>query len=646
MIVIWKSSFVNFLLLLSLVSFVLIACDDNSTEPIESIKYESSSSVMSDDDFAAECYEKYGIKKDNSWTKSISDNNYINEVVCEETSKYMNLMSPTFTRCTKANYSNSKNRFDITLITENGEKFIWASLSKCKYKLGSDGDFAGTVSYSGEWTLDKCLCKENEGSVEYRDFTKETKDIAGLSSEQVSSSSKEGLADDLNTAEPESSSSEEKLDESSSSSEAEPPSSDAKEIFKDDYFSEEGINFVKIGEQSWMEKNMQSFSNIDKGFLSCYGGENSMCSKYGTMTSWKAFTGTWSWFNGYDGPLLIANPVKGACPSGTHLPTKAELEELISYLEEYPDELIKINNQLGGVYGEGYPDDDAYYDDDKIESLLRYHGAEESFVLMGGELSETPDPTSTTLGVWSLHYSEITGMTLIKTGVGRVAYVRCIKNEGPEPETKPDTLTFAQGCEEAYRETWDYLNPDVEYGCIKDERDGRFYKTVVIQDKLWFAENLRFVPKESSWCYTTLDDGECDIYGRYYSGSAVRSLSGICPDGFHVASSSEFDKMSEFDHFELLSVDGWDQYDFTALGSNAIGFTILPNGCRGGNEPERGWTLGEFSGIGGIAYFWTRNQNGISEHYYAAMDNRKSTKNFSSSHKYNDFGMPVRCVKN
>ena len=43
------------------------------------------------------------------------------------------------------------------------------------------------------------------------------------------------------------------------------------------------------------------------------------------------------------------------------------------------------------------------------------------------------------------------------------------------------------------------INPDVEYGCIKDERDGRFYKTLIIEGKLWFAENLRFVPSEASW---------------------------------------------------------------------------------------------------------------------------------------------------
>ena len=112
-----------------------------------------------------------------------------------------------------------------------------------------------------------------------------------------------------------------------------------------------------------------------------------------------------------------------------------------------------------------------------------------------------------------------------------------------------------------------------------------------------------------------------------------------------MASEAEISRLSVDNQLELLSADGWTQYNNTALSTNSTGFTILPGGCRGGNEPDFGWTLGKFGGIGSTAYFWTRDQNGISEHYYAAISNRKSDK-FSSSHKYNDFAMPVRCVKN
>jgi uncharacterized protein (TIGR02145 family) len=630
-----KYSFAALVALLSVFGMGLVGCGDSDSGPTGIPSSVISSLGMSEEDFTSHCKEKYGIEADVPWTQSLSDSNYISGLVCDEATYYMRYMAPIYARCVGTRYNGKKERFDITLITEPGDKFIWASISGCKYKLGTDGDFAGVLENAGERTLDDCYCRVVEGTVEYRAFVIDAKDAASSSSD--SSSGKQAS----------SSSKEKKNESSSSSSESAPASSDNGAAFADDYFKKDGVDFVKIGDQSWMKKNIEITSGIDRGFLICYDDNDKMCDKYGTMTQWEAFTNTWSWFRGYDGPLLLNNPVQGACPNGTHLPTKAELEELIAYLEGHPDEMVKLTNQLGGVYSVGFPDDEKYYDDEDGDiTLLGFHGAEDSFVLLGGELSETPpDPSSETLGAWSLHYGKSSGLTLIKMDTGKSAYARCLVDDSTETVSAPDTLTFAPGCDEAHRENWDYLNPDVEYGCIKDERDGRFYKTLIIEGKLWFAENLRFVPSEASWCYTTLDDSECDLYGRYYSGAAVRDLSGICPEGFHVASESEMEGLSKDDQVELLSADGWAQSGNTVQSGNSTGFTILPGGVRGGNEPERGWTLGEFSGIGGIAYFWTRNQNGISEHYSVAIRNVAGDK-FSSLHKYNDFGMPVRCVKN
>jgi len=142
------------------------------------------------------------------------------------------------------------------------------------------------------------------------------------------------------------------------------------------------------------------------------------------------------------------------------------------------------------------------------------------------------------------------------------AFVRCVKGEAytivssssetdvPSSSSKADlTLTVAEGCESATRENWKYLNPDVEYGCIKDSRDGRYYKTLVLDDQMWIAENLRYVPenkKIQSWCYSE-KDGECDEFGRYYHGNAVAANPGICPEGFHAATDEEFEALSAVD---------------------------------------------------------------------------------------------------
>ena len=176
-------------------------------------------------------------------------------------------------------------------------------------------------------------------------LSSDAKDAASSSSKEADSSSR-----DESGKQASSSSREKKIELSSSSSESAPAGNDSKALFGDDYFTKDGVDFVKIGNQSWMEKNVKITSGIDKGFLRCYDDNDKMCDKYGTMTQWEAFTDTWSWFRGYDGPLLLNNPVQGACPNGTHLPTKAELEELIAYLEGHPDEMVKLTNHYR-IYG-------------------------------------------------------------------------------------------------------------------------------------------------------------------------------------------------------------------------------------------------------------------------------------------------------
>ena len=55
-----------------------------------------------------------------------------------------------------------------------------------------------------------------------------------------------------------------------------------------------------------------------------------------------------------------------------------------------------------------------------------------------------------------------------------------------------------------------FLNPDIDYGEITDERDGQTYKTVKIGKYTWFAQNLNYA-YENSVCVDP-QDKNCEIY--------------------------------------------------------------------------------------------------------------------------------------
>ena len=90
---------------------------------------------------------------------------------------------------------------------------------------------------------------------------------------------------------------------------------------------------VKIGDQVWMAENLNYASDSSSW---CYHNEVSYCSKYGRQYSWSAAmdsVGTWSANGkgcGYGKTCSPTYPVRGICPEGWHLPTKAEFETLFT----------------------------------------------------------------------------------------------------------------------------------------------------------------------------------------------------------------------------------------------------------------------------------------------------------------------------
>ena len=157
-----------------------------------------------------------------------------------------------------------------------------------------------------------------------------------------------------------------------------------------------------------------------------------------------------------------------------------------------------------------------------------------------------------------------------------------------------------------------------QMGTMTDSRDGQTYKTVKIGDQVWMAENLNYKTTYSV-CY----DGypkNCIKYGRLYT---IKSLSQVCPNGWHLPDSLEFitlinelglrvskfviskdttDVVADVGNY-LKSTTGWNN---NGNGSDLAGFSAIP----GGNLipdvyysfPGGGY---RFFGLGYYAHFWT-----------------------------------------
>jgi uncharacterized protein (TIGR02145 family)/uncharacterized repeat protein (TIGR02543 family) len=193
----------------------------------------------------------------------------------------------------------------------------------------------------------------------------------------------------------------------------------------------------------------------------------------------------------------------------------------------------------------------------------------------------------------------------------------------------------------------------METGPVTDSRDGKTYTTTVIGGKRWMAQNLNYAPTVgNSWCYDD-NNANCNTYGRLYdwntamagavSSSANPSgVQGVCPAGWHLPSSAEWDDLvtavgdNPGAGTKLKSTSGWNNKDdgTSGNGTNDYGFSALPGGGRSSG--------GYFDYTGVYGFWWTATEYSADKAYNRDMGYHRDGVYWGNNGKSDAWS--VRCV--
>lgn len=228
-----------------------------------------------------------------------------------------------------------------------------------------------------------------------------------------------------------------------------------------------------------------------------------------------------------------------------------------------------------------------------------------------------------------------------------------------DDKSKPDNSTNGK--------TNAIFNSNLPYGTTTDQ-DGNTYKTIVIGNQTWMAENLRTtkyrngddIPEEKeSGAWTNLKTGVyCNpvrfdsiefvaTYGRLYNWYAIADSRRLAPAGWHVCTVDDLNELIDFLGGERvaggkLKEAGTGHWSLSIDASNESGFTALPAGYL---NPASYINPNDYFAIGYSLYgnFWSAtavNNNEASE--WTLVYNGGGIWFFQNP---KEFGCSVRCVK-
>lgn len=189
--------------------------------------------------------------------------------------------------------------------------------------------------------------------------------------------------------------------------------------------------------------------------------------------------------------------------------------------------------------------------------------------------------------------------------------------------------------------------------------EGNVYNITKIGNQVWMAENLKVTKytngdrieniidpqswsklQSGAYCYYDNNKENYQVYGSLYNWYALIDSRGICPYGWHVPDTSEFNILSSYLSSQSLKSGAlkalvlWNTPNDN--GANYQKFSALPGG-------KRWYNSGQFEFIKTGAYFWTSSSKDLQKAYYFAFSFDYPLARVSPFIR-ND-GFSCRCVK-
>ncbi len=206
------------------------------------------------------------------------------------------------------------------------------------------------------------------------------------------------------------------------------------------------------------------------------------------------------------------------------------------------------------------------------------------------------------------------------------------------------------------------FNPDKKYGKVTDV-DGNVYKTIVIGNQTWMAENLRTthfrngesipnITDSTEWATfatgiycnynNTTNVDTIATYGRLYNWYAAADSRNIAPEGWRVPDINDWNILIEYLGGDTIASDklkekGNLHWEDAYKSDNSSGFTALPTGQRDRSD-------GNFDqGVSFYSVWWSSSEYNETSAGFLFLFYFSSNVNKGINNKHN--GYSIRCIK-